>query len=286
MSWLDAASSPSFALLGTFAVVAAWECAWPRRHGIASLASRWFNNISLTLLGSLLVRWCVPVAGVSVALLASDQHWGLMNLVQLPWWAALLAGVVALDGANYAQHRLFHALPVLWRVHQVHHSDLEFDCGTAIRHHPVESVLSTILQLASIAVLGVAPIAVLLSEVLQGAAAFFNHGNIALPGRLDRVLRSVLVTPDMHRIHHSVLHRESNSNYANLLTWWDRLFGTYAARPEVGYVDMQLGIACARSPHDVSLPKLLMLPFRRIDAADAAALVPEHPSSHIIGGAP
>jgi sterol desaturase/sphingolipid hydroxylase (fatty acid hydroxylase superfamily) len=284
LDWLQSPSAQSIALLGTFAVVGTWECLWPRRQDVTSLAARWCRSITLTALGALLVKACVPVATIAVALYAQQQHWGALNVAQLPLWAALVLGVVALDLATYAVHRLFHAVPLLWRLHQVHHSDLEFDCATAIRHHPVEILLTYVLQLVIVLALGVAPIAVVLSELLELVVSLFNHGNVMLPVPIDRVLRRVVVTPDMHRVHHSVAHGESNSNYANVLACWDRLFGTYCAQPAVAHPVMHLGIACARSPADVSLTKLLMLPFRRAAAPEMPTLDSSSSPSSIVEG--
>lgn len=273
MDWLleHQSAVQSYALMGAFACIAIWETFSPRREAATSLASRWLSNLSLTVLGSLLVKWLLPLVALAAATLAQEQHWGLLNLVAMPVWLTCAVGVVALDLANYGQHRLFHAIPALWRVHQIHHSDLDVDWATAIRHHPLEAFAAEVLQLAVIFALGAPPLAVLLFALLSVAASFFNHGNIALAPGMDRFVRHVFVTPDMHRIHHSVLHVESNSNYANLFSWWDRTFSTYRRDPAQGHAQMELGLATARSTKDVVLWKLLMLPFRRAEAADPLA---------------
>jgi sterol desaturase/sphingolipid hydroxylase (fatty acid hydroxylase superfamily) len=223
---------------------------------------RWFNQIALTALGSLIVRLCLPLAAFALAMLAQSEGWGLFNHLPLPTWLSLILGVVAIDLAGYAQHRLFHAVPAFWRFHQIHHSDLDVDCGTAIRHHPLETLAGEAVDLALIVALGIAPLALLLALTLGGIASVFNHANIALPAPADRLLRWLVVTPDMHRIHHSADFTESNRNFANLFPWWDRLFATYQREPRLGHAEMPLGLAELRSAGGVTLWKLLVLPFQ------------------------
>ncbi len=226
------ASLQSYLLLGSFACAAVWETFLPRRPFAMPLGPRWFNQLALTALGSLLVRLSMPLAAFALALLVQQEGWGLFNHVALPAWLTLMLGVIVIDLGGYAQHRLFHAVPLLWRLHQIHHSDLDVDCGTAIRHHPVETLLGQGIDLALIAAFGIAPLAVLLALVLGGIASVFNHANVALPGPADRFLRWLVVTPDMHRIHHSADFAESNRNFANLFPWWDRPVRDLPARAE------------------------------------------------------
>lgn len=264
-------------LLAALALLLVWEMRRPQRRLAAPLGSRWFNQIALLALGSLAVRWGAPIATVAFAILAQQEGWGLLNVVALPPWIAVVLGVVAMDLALYIQHRLFHAVPLLWRFHQIHHCDLDVDVGTAFRHHPVETYLGQAFDLAVIVAVGVPPLAVLAYVLLGFAAAMFNHANIMLRPVANRALRWILVTPDMHRIHHSVETRESNRNFANLFPWWDYLASTYMRDPHLGHAQMTLGVAEVRGDNDLSLWKLLALPFRRRRGAalDIALRQPE-----------
>jgi len=268
------ATVQSTLLLGAFALVAVWETFAPRRSFATPLGGRWFNQIALTALGSLATRLCLPVAAFSMAVLAERHGWGLLNQASLPQWFAVLFGVLAIDLAGYVQHRAFHAVPLLWRIHRIHHSDLDVDCGTAIRHHPAETLAAGAFEVALVASIGAAPLAVIVAMGLAGAASVFNHGNVMLPQAFDRLLRSILVTPDMHRIHHSLAFDESNRNFSNLLPWWDHLFGTYQHEPAQGHERMELGTAEARDPADVTLLQLLLMPLHRTsDVADSSTAV-------------
>ncbi len=264
--WLVAhqARLPSYLLLGSFACAAVWETYLPRRAFAMPLGTRWFHQLALTALGSAVIRLCLPIAAFSMAVLAQQEGWGLLNHLALPPGMSLLLGVIAVDLGGYAQHRLLHAVPLLWRFHQIHHSDIDVDCGTAIRHHPVETLIGQAFDLALIAAVGASPLAVLVAVTLGGIASVFNHANVALPARADSILRWFVVTPDMHRIHHSVDVVESNRNFANLFSWWDRLFLTYQREPAPGQVQMALGLADLRAASDLSLWKLLALPFRSL----------------------
>jgi len=255
---------PLLAMLGALLL---WESWLPRRAFSVPLGGRWFNQIALTALGSLAVRWAAPVAAVSFAALAQAEGWGLLNLVAAPNWVAILIGMLAIDLGMYLQHRLFHSVPLLWRFHQIHHCDLDVDCGTALRHHPGETLIAQAFDLAVIVAVGVPPLAVLAGFTLSGVASLFNHANIDVPPVVDRVLRWLVVTPDMHRVHHSSEIGESNRNFANLYSWWDRLFSTYAQAPQLGQRGLVVGLADIRSERDLSLWKLLALPFRRRRAA-------------------
>jgi sterol desaturase/sphingolipid hydroxylase (fatty acid hydroxylase superfamily) len=261
-------------LLATVGGVLVWETWLPRRALAVPVGARWFNQVALMALGSLAVRLSAPVAAISLAVFAQAEGWGLLNLAALPPWLSLMLGLIAIDLSMYLQHRLVHAVPLLWRFHQIHHCDLDVDCGTALRHHPVETIVTQAFDLALIAAVGVPPLAVLFGFTLGGVASVFNHANIAVSPATDRVLRWLVVTPDMHRIHHSVDVGESNRNFANLLPWWDHLFSTYQREPLLDQTQMLVGLADARAERDFSLWSLLALPFRRhrADAYDEIRL--------------
>jgi sterol desaturase/sphingolipid hydroxylase (fatty acid hydroxylase superfamily) len=226
-------------------------------------AQRWPANLALAALNTLVLRLAVPLAAVGLATFAAGHGWGLLNHWTFPRWLALPLAVVALDLAIWLQHVMFHAVPVLWRLHRVHHADLDVDLTTGARFHPLEMVLSALIKLAAVVVIGAPVAAVVLFEVLLSAGALFNHANVRLPARVERVLRAWIVTPDMHRVHHSVEDDETNSNFGFNLPWWDRLFGTYREQPRAGHEQMELGIRGHRDPHEVTrLSGLLSLPFR------------------------
>jgi sterol desaturase/sphingolipid hydroxylase (fatty acid hydroxylase superfamily) len=256
----------SLVRLGVFAsvlvVMALAELAAPRRRPAIGRTTRWPGNLGIVVIDSLVVRLLFPVTAVGVAVLAGERGWGLFASLALPGWLAVLAAVVLLDLAIYLQHVLFHAVPALWRLHRMHHADLEFDTTTGIRFHPVEIALSMVLKLAVVAALGAPPLAVLLFEVVLNASSLFNHGNVRIPAALDRVLRWIVVTPDMHRVHHSVIPAETNSNFGFNLPWWDRLFGTYRAQPRAGHDAMTIGIEQFRDPGELRLDRMLLQPWR------------------------
>jgi sterol desaturase/sphingolipid hydroxylase (fatty acid hydroxylase superfamily) len=266
----------SYVLLAGLGIVGVWETFLPRRPFAVPAGPRWFHQVVLVALGAIAIRLCLPLAGVALAVLAEQRGWGLLNRIALPAWLTVVLGIVALDFANYAQHRLSHAVPLLWRFHQIHHSDLDVDCGTSIRHHPVEALVSHACVLAVIAAVGVSPVAAVLGLTLGLAASVFNHGNIALPHRVDAAFRFLVVTPDMHRIHHSVSVFESNRNFANLLPWWDHLFSTYRHEPSLGQQRMVVGLSTARAVRDVTLWKLLALPFSALPLDTNAEARVEH----------
>ena len=249
------------AFLGVFAILAAGEIFLPRRRLKTSKGRRWLANLTIVALNPLSVALVYPILPVGVALLASEQSWGLLNQWSLPYWFEVLVGVVTLDLVIYAQHVLHHAIPLLWRLHMVHHADLDFDMTTGLRFHPIEIIVSMAIKLSAVAALGVSPLAVLIFEVALNATSMFNHSNIRLPKKIDRVLRLLVVTPDMHRVHHSVVIRETNSNYGFNLSWWDRLLGTYKDQPAKGHTDMVIGLSQFRNPQKLSLLRLLSLPF-------------------------
>jgi len=246
-----------------FALMAAWELIAPCRARAVSRSVRWGNNLALVVVNTLLVRLLFPTAAIGVAVFAHARGWGLLNYVELPSWLALGLALVALDLAIWVQHVLFHAVPALWRLHRVHHADLDYDLTTGARFHPLEIVLSMGIKFGLIAALGPPVLAVLIFEVILNGMAMFNHANVTLPPALDRALRWLLVTPDMHRVHHSIEDDEANSNFGFNLAWWDRLFGTYRAQPRAGHRGMVIGIRAHRASREVSwLPGMLALPFR------------------------
>lgn len=245
-----------------FAAMALWELLAPRRRQAFGRTRRWPSNIGVVVLDTLLVRLLFPITAVGVALLAEQHGWGLFHAQSAPAWLAVIASVILLDLAIYLQHVLFHAVPVLWRLHRMHHADLEFGVTTGARFHPIEILLSMGIKIGVVAALGAPAVAVLIFEVLLNATSMFNHGNVRLPERFDCVLRWLVVTPDMHRVHHSVLPRETNSNFGFNLPWWDRLFGTYRAQPAAGHDGMTIGIEQFRDPRELRLDRMLLQPFR------------------------
>jgi sterol desaturase/sphingolipid hydroxylase (fatty acid hydroxylase superfamily) len=249
------------AFLGILVVMAAWEVAAPRRRREIPRILRWTNNFGVVVVDTILVRLTFPIAAVGLALIAEERGWGVFNVIEAPGWVAFIVSVIVLDLVIYLQHILFHAVPALWRLHRMHHADLDFDVTTGLRFHPVEIVLSMGIKLATVAVLGPPAAAVLVFEVLLNGTAMFNHSNIRIPLGLDRVLRWVVVTPDMHRVHHSVVPQETNSNFGFNLPWWDRLFGTYRAQPAEGHDGMTIGIELFRTRRDLWLDRMLIQPL-------------------------
>jgi sterol desaturase/sphingolipid hydroxylase (fatty acid hydroxylase superfamily) len=247
---------------GIFAAVALWEWLAPRRALTASKAVRWVSNLAIVAINTALLRVAFPLLAVGMAALAAQRGWGLLNQAALPEALAFLLSVLALDGVIYLQHVMFHAVPALWRLHRMHHTDLDFDVTTGARFHPIEIALSMGIKLAAVVLLGPPPGAVLLFEVLLNGTALFNHGNVRLPLALDRWLRLLVVTPDMHRVHHSWHPEETNSNFGFNLPWWDRLCGTYRAQPRDGHTGMTIGIDQFREPRELWLHRLLLQPFR------------------------
>jgi sterol desaturase/sphingolipid hydroxylase (fatty acid hydroxylase superfamily) len=244
-----------------FFLMAAWELIASRRVLTTSKASRWLSNLTMTLFNLLFVRLVTPIIPLGLAVLAEERNWGLLNNIELPYGVAVLASVVLLDLSIYLQHVMFHAVPLLWRLHMVHHADLDFDVTTGLRFHPVEMCLSLGIKLSVVTVLGPPALAVLIFEILLNATAMFNHSNVGLPQSVDRLLRWLVVTPDMHRVHHSVIRNESNSNFGFNLPWWDRILGTYRAQPLGGHKGMRIGLHQFRDPARLTLPWMLALPF-------------------------
>jgi sterol desaturase/sphingolipid hydroxylase (fatty acid hydroxylase superfamily) len=263
-STLIAAYEPAIRLvffIAVFILMAIWESLAPLRARTIGRRLRWPNNLGLVILDAAAVRLLLPIAAVGMTLLAEQRGWGLFNWLAWPAWVEILVTIVLLDLAIYVQHVLFHYVPPLWRVHRMHHTDLEFDLTTGVRFHPIEVLLSMMIKVGVVAALGPAAVAVLAFEVLLNATSVFNHGNVHMNAPLERVLRWFVVTPDMHRVHHSIAMRETNSNFGFNLPWWDRLFGTYQAQPASGHENMTIGTESFREPRDLWLDRLLLQPF-------------------------
>ena len=249
------------AFLGIFTAVALWEFVAPRRARAFPRLVRWPHNIGIVIFNTGVLRVLFPTAAVGMALAADANGWGLFNAFPVPGWLAVVGAVVILDFAIYLQHVLVHAVPALWRLHRMHHADLDFDVTTGARFHPLEIVLSMVLKLMVVGALGAPALAVMIFEVILNATALFNHGNIRMPESVDRVLRLIVVTPDMHRVHHSLIVAETNSNFGFNLPWWDRLFGTYTDQPRDGHEGMTIGIAQFRDRRALRLDRMLIQPF-------------------------
>ena len=247
--------------MGIFLTVALGEFLAPRRRLSTPKASRWFINLGIVIINTFILRILFPVAAVGVAIIATQRDWGLFNNVGIPHWGAVVLSVVILDFAIYLQHVLFHAVPILWRLHMMHHADLDFDLTTGSRFHPIEIVISMLIKIAVVILIGAPAVSVILFEVLLNATAMFNHGNFFIPLGIDRVLRLIVVTPDMHRVHHSVFPFETNSNFGFNSPWWDRLMGTYRDQPKMGHEGMTIGLNQFRDPSGLTLFKILALPF-------------------------
>lgn len=249
------------AFLGIFAIMALWEVAAPRRALSFSRLLRWTNNLGIVALNTVVARLVFPTAAVGIALAAESAGWGLFNVISMPVWLAVVLSVIILDLAIYLQHVLVHFVPILWRLHRMHHADLDYDVTTGARFHPIEIIISMGLKLMVVSAIGAPALAVLIFEVVLNGSAMFNHGNVKLPAGLDKALRLCIVTPDMHRVHHSVDPIETNSNYGFSLAIWDRLFGTYRDQPVGGHEGMTLGFEDFRDGKDLRLDQMLLQPF-------------------------
>jgi sterol desaturase/sphingolipid hydroxylase (fatty acid hydroxylase superfamily) len=250
------------AFFGVLVTMALWEVVAPRRQRSYPRTLRWPSNLAIVALNTTLLRIFLPATAVSLALLGAKRGWGLLNNLPLPEWAATVASVVVLDLAIYLQHVMFHAVPALWRLHRMHHADLDFDVTTGARFHPIEIILSMLIKFGVVAALGASALSVLIFEVLLNATSMFNHGNVRIPAPLDRYLRWLMVTPDMHRVHHSIVVDETNSNFGFNLPWWDRLLGTYRSQPAAGHDGMTIGIEQFREARELWLDRMLLQPFR------------------------
>jgi len=249
--------------IGVFLVIALWELLAPRRQLNDSKSRRWAANLFLVVINTAAVRLLVPLLPVGLAVLLEGKGWGLLNIISLPYWLKVAVALLFLDLVIYLQHVLFHYQPLLWRLHRMHHTDLDIDVTTGNRFHPLEIVISMLIKLAAVAIIGAPATAVLSFEIILNAAAQFNHGNITIPLPVDRWLRLILVTPDMHRVHHSVIVRETNSNFGFNVPLGDRLFGTYRDQPRDGHAGMSIGLKEFRDPAELGLLRLLLQPFRK-----------------------
>jgi sterol desaturase/sphingolipid hydroxylase (fatty acid hydroxylase superfamily) len=245
--------------IGVLVAMALWEMIAPRRNDVTRLV-RWTSNLGIVVVNTVVLRLVFPLAAVGFAAWAETQGWGLFNAVGAPFWLAFVLSLAALDFAIYIQHVMFHAVPALWRLHRMHHADLGFDVTTGLRFHPIEILLSMGFKIAVLAALGAPAAAVLVFEVVLNATAMFNHGNVRMPHRLDALLRLFVVTPDMHRVHHSIVPAETNSNFGFNIPWWDRLCGTYRAQPAAGHDGMTIGIEQFRTARDQWLDRMLVQP--------------------------
>lgn len=250
-----------FFFFGIFTAVAVAEFLLPRRPASAPRPARWMNNLGIISLNAVLVRIVFPVVPAGLAVIAQQNGWGVLNNAGLPYFAKVLIAVIVLDFIIYLQHVMFHAVPVLWRLHMMHHADLDIDVTTGLRFHPIEILISMIIKFSAVVLVGPPAAAVIIFEVLLNGTSMFNHSNLRLPLNIDRVLRLFVVTPDMHRVHHSVVIRETNSNFGFNLPWWDRLLGTYRAQPAAGHDGITIGLAQFRDAKKLSLPWMLVLPF-------------------------
>lgn len=257
---------------GILGLLIAAEALFPRRRRHVSRWLRWPGNLGITVLNTLLLRLLAPGAAVGAAFWAEAEGIGLIHAFAVPYVVAVPVAVVLLDLLIYGQHVAFHKIGPLWRLHRMHHADLDFDVTTGARFHPVEILLSLGIKLVAVISLGAPAVAVLIFEVLLNATSMFNHSNLALPRGLDRLLRLVLVTPDMHRVHHSWHRDETDSNFGFSLPWWDRLFGTYRAQPRDGHEAMTIGLPVFRTPGDLRLDRMLLQPLRAAQ---------ESPSQHV-----
>ncbi len=262
------------AFAGIFLAMAAWDLLAPRRPWAVGRAARWPSNLGIVVVDAVAVRLLIPTAAVGVALIAAEQRFGLLHLLGWPGWLAGILGFVALDLVIYGQHVVFHKVPWLWRLHRMHHADLDIDVTTGVRFHPIEILLSMLIKIATVALLGIPAGAVVGFEVVLNATSMFNHSNAALPDRLDRLVRLLVVTPDMHRVHHSVVRAETDSNFGFNLPWWDRLFGTYRAAPAAGHHGITIGLPIFRDRRELRLDRLLTQPFRAPAEIDQPAAAP------------
>ncbi|MCF8465830.1 MAG: sterol desaturase family protein [Sneathiella sp.] len=249
--------------LGTLCAVGLWETVAPKRRPSVSKVWRWTNNFAVTFFNTFLLRLLFPILAVGLAAIAAERGWGLLNLVDLPILVSIVIAVALQDMVVYWQHVIFHRFSILWQLHKMHHADVDYDVSTGARFHPIEIMLSMLLKLAVVLLLGPPVVAVIIFEILLSSVAMFNHANAGLPKGIDRILRLFVVTPDMHRVHHSVIRAEHNSNFGFNLPWWDYLFGTYMAEPSKGHDRMTVGLDEYQNDRKQSMFWMLALPFHR-----------------------
>lgn len=252
------------AALGIFFIMISWEVLKPRRTQAIGRKQRWPVNLGLAACNMILMRITIGSLAYLSAVAAADDGWGVLNRLEEPRWLSLLASLLVLDFAVYCQHIVMHKWPLLWRLHQVHHTDLEFDATTAVRFHPLEIVLSMIYKVLCVYLIGADPGAVIAFEIILNGAATFNHGNVNIPPAFDKILRLLIITPDMHRIHHSTLRAETDSNYGFSISCWDRLCKTYIAEPKQSQIAMDIGLKPFRRQKDLGFWQLLLMPFKAL----------------------
>ncbi|MFN1550944.1 sterol desaturase family protein [Vibrio natriegens] len=259
-------NDPAWIRLGCFVGVlllcTLWENVLPRKVLTVSRAFRWVNNLSLVALNSVVIALVMPIAAFQAAVIASEHQWGFFQLMSFPDWLNVLLSIILLDFIIYVQHVIFHRIPVLWKLHRMHHADLDIDVTTGARFHPIEILISMVIKIGAVFMLGVSPIAIVMFEIILNASAMFNHSNAKLALPVDAWLRKAIVTPDMHRVHHSVIPRETHSNFGFFLSVWDRMFSTYRAQPELGHEHVVIGLPDIRDKQEQRLDKLLTQPFR------------------------
>jgi sterol desaturase/sphingolipid hydroxylase (fatty acid hydroxylase superfamily) len=246
---------------GILVVMFLWELIAPRRPLTTSKIIRWFSNLGLVLIDSIVVRLFFPTALAGIALLVQQRGWGLFNQFELPYLLKIIFSVLVLDLVIYLQHIVFHSVPLFWRLHMVHHTDMDIDVTTGVRFHPIEIILSMGIKMIVVVLIGAPAVAVLIFEIILNGTSMFNHGNVHYSQNIDSILRLLVVTPEMHRVHHSTIRWETNSNLGFNFPWWDRLFGTYRDQPAKGHLEMTIGLDQYKEPNKLTLPWLLVLPF-------------------------
>lgn len=246
--------------LSVLILMGALEAMFPARQRVQKRASRWVTNLGLVIIDTLAIRLLFPVIAVGAALWAQTQDWGLLNLTALPNWAAVLIAIIVLDMMIYWQHVASHRIPVLWRLHKVHHADRDLDASSGLRFHPVEIILSMLYKMIIVVALGAPVLAVIIFEIILNACALFNHANVRLPRWVEQPLRQVLVTPALHRIHHSVIERETNTNFGFSVIWWDKIFRSYTDKPKG---ELTLGLSEYQTDAPSNLIWSLIAPFKR-----------------------
>jgi len=254
------------AFILVFICISLAEVLWPRRKQILKRSERWPHNIGISVLNVLLVRFLLPISLAGFAMIVSKNNWGILSMIDISFFSKVILSLLLLDLLIYGQHVAFHHIPILWRLHRVHHADTEIDVTTALRFHPIEILISMGIKFAAVAAMGVPVEAVILFEIILNACAMFNHGNIHIFSKLDKILRYILVTPDMHRVHHSDIKKETNSNFGFNISIWDHLFQTYKAQPSLGHTEMVIGLKEFRETDESRIDKLLTQPFRYTSA--------------------
>jgi len=246
---------------GILLIMFLWELLAPRRLLTTSKRTRWFSNLGLVLINSIMVRLVFPTALAGIALIAQQRGWGLFNQFSLLYLLKIIFSILILDFVVYLQHAMFHVIPLFWRLHMVHHTDMDIDVTTGVRFHPIEIILSMGIKMIVVILIGAPPLAVLIFEIVLNGTSMFNHGNVRYSQNMDAILRLLVVTPEMHRVHHSTIRWESNSNLGFNFPWWDRLFGTYRPQPAKGHLEMTIGLDQYKEPQKLTLPWLIILPF-------------------------